>query len=194
MAGQGLLSKIGENVTDSLTSMLTGEPIPGSNEAVRKQIETQTLKNNLKALQQDPNDPQRKQALLDSVRIIQKLNQESQAASNRANLEFMGAPSLLAGNDRLADTEIRKGDAEAKRDLDFLNAKTGHQTAILGNTFGQEIKLADYDANAMDKVLSFYAAAQDKNLAAQKEARQPNFMNVASLLTGLGATAAALFG
>ena len=194
MAGQGLLSKIGENFTDSLTSMLTGEPIPGSNEAVRKQIETQTLKNNLKALQQDPNDPKRKQALLDSLRSIQKLNQESQTASNRANLELMGAPSLLAGNDRLADTEIRKGDAEAKRDLNLLDAKTQRQRDILGDTFGQEINLADHDASAMDKVLSFYAAAQDKNLAAQKEARQPNFMNVASLLTGLGATAAALFG
>ena len=194
MAGQGLLSKIRGNVTDSLTSILTGEPIPGSNEAVRKQIETQTLKNNLKALQQDPNDPKRKQALLDSVRIIQKLNQESQAASNRANLELMGAPSLLAGNDRLADTKIRQDKVKADIDLNLLDAKTQRQRAILGDTFGQEIKLADYDANAMDKVLSFYAAAQDKNLAAQKEARQPNFMNVASLLTGLGATAWRLFG
>jgi len=194
MAGQGLLSKIRGNVTDSLTSILTGEPIPGSNEAVRKQIETQTLKNNLKALQQDPNDPQRKQALLDSLRSIQKLNQESQTASNRANLELMGAPSLLAGNDRLADTKIRQDKVKADIDLNLLDAKTQRQRAILGDTFGQEIKLADYDANAMDKVLSFYAAAQDKNLAAQKEARQPNFMNVASLLTGLGATAWRLFG
>lgn len=194
MAGQGLLSKIGENFTDSLTSMLTGEPIPGSNEAVRKQIEAQTLKNSLKALQQDPNDPQRKQAFLESLRSIQRLNQEGQAESNKANLEFMGAPSLLAGNDRLANTEIRKEKAKADIDLSFLDEKTRRQRAILGDTFGQEIKLADHDASAMDKVLSFYAAAQDKNLAAQKEARQPNFMNVASLLAGLGTTAAALFG
>ena len=161
---------------------------------VRKQIETQTLKNNLKALQQDPSDPKRKQAFLESLQSIEKLRRDSQAANNEVNLAYLGAPNLLGANERLADVDIRKEKARAANELSLVDAKTQRQRGILGDTFGQELKLADHDASSMDKVLAFYAAAQDKNLAAQREARQPNFMNVASLLTGLGATAAALFG
>lgn len=192
MANQenNLFEAIGQNFYNSVYSGLTGKPIPGSSEALQAEIEKQTKLKQLEDLKRNPNDPKALERVIAGLKQVQSLGLEGRKAEQALNMETLGAKTLLDARGRLTDESIRKQQAATQDEINLFDAKSQRQRQILGDITGHELALAGHDAGAMDKVLAFYSAAQDKNLAAQAEARKPN---VLSLLAGLGATAASLF-
>ena len=188
-----LLSEITEGVGNRLRTALTGKPPAGSLEDLNRKLGIIQATRALEEAQRDPNDPRKHELArqrIEQLQDIQLRGQERLIQMNDARL-----PTLLD-----ARGERTRQDTEQKTQLDrvqtdnTLRAQGGTKRDFLGDITSQELKLADYDTATTQQVLDFYRQAQDKNLAAQEAARKPSLMKAASLLAGLGATAAALFG
>jgi hypothetical protein len=196
MANQAtnIFEAIGQNLYNSAYSGLTGKPIPGSTEAVQAEIQKQTLEKQLADLKKDPSDPKALERVLQGMRGVQALTLKGKQADQALNMQFLGADTLLDARTRTTEEDtsqsIRKEQAGTQNEINLFDAKTGRQREILGDITGQELKLAEHDTKSLEQVLKFYAAAHDKNLRAQADARKPN---IGALLAGLGATAATLF-
>lgn len=194
MAGEpsNLLSEIGQTAVDRTRTFLTGKPPAGSLEDVERQLKMVQAEQALAAAKRNPDDPRAHQTAIQRLKDYQALALQGQ----QATMEMVDnrLPTLIGATGQLADIETKNINERNRADTNNELLKIGAQREILGDTFGHELKLAEMDTGTRDAVLQFYSQAQDKNLAAQAAARKPNFMNVASLLTGLGATAAALFG
>lgn len=193
-ANKNLLDEAFTSWYNSAASALTGKPTPGSNEAIQAEITKATLQRELNDLKKNPNDPQAQQQFMSRARQLQDLQLRGAAAQQALNMQSLGAPTLLDARARLTDESIRQGQAATQNEINLFDTKSQRQRDILADITGQELKLADHDAATVDKVLSYYSSAQDKNLAAQAEARRPNFGNIAGLLGSLGLAAASLFG
>lgn len=193
-ANKNLLDEAFTSWYNSAASALTGKPTPGSNEAIQAEITKATLQRELNDLKKNPNDPQAQQQFMSRARQLQDLQLRGAAAQQALNMQSLGAPTLLDARTRLTDESIRQGQAATQNEINLFDTKSQRQRDILADITGQELKLADRDAATVDKVLSYYSSAQDKNLAAQAEARRPNFGNIAGLLGSLGLAAASLFG
>jgi hypothetical protein len=171
-----------------------GGVVPGSTEAKELELKKLELERQIKEARSTPNKQAELNDIIQQARAYQQLNLEGQDAANALALKFSGVPNLL----ELAKEKsaIRRGElsAEAENEINKLNAANEQRLKLLAPVQKLEGDLRIADTGDLEKVLSFYSAAQDKNLAAQAAARKPGFGSIASLLGGLGLAAASLFG
>lgn len=195
MAEQGLLDKVGQRASQMLTSAITGEPVKGSTEDLRKQIEDAQLRRTLESYRKNPSDPGARDALLSTIRAAQGLSIEGQRATNDVNLDYLSDPRLLGAAQTKTNLEIQRERAKAANEIDLLKTEAQQRMLGLDKLTDHEIRLAGgSQADANRAVFDFLSQAQDKNLAAQAAARRPNFGSIAGLLGSLGLAAASLFG
>jgi len=188
-----LLSEVKEGVGNWIRTKATGKPAPGSLEDYEQQLRIVQAQRALDEAQRDPNDPRKLEALKQQFGLLRDITLDGQRQSLKMQADYI--PTLVDAKGRLrqqqTEQEIQLGSSDADN---TLRTQGGTKRDILGDTFNQELRLADSQAATTQQVLDFYRQAQDKNLAAQAAARKPSLMKAASLLAGLGATAAALFG
>jgi len=188
-----LLSEVKEGVGNWIRTKATGKPAPGSLEDYEQQLRIVQAQRALDEAQRDPNDPRKLEALKQQFGLLRDITLDGQRQSLKMQADYV--PTLVDAKGRLrqqqTEQEIQLGSSDADN---TLRTQGGTKRDILGDTFNQELRLADSQAATTQQVLDFYRQAQDKNLAAQAAARKPSLMKAASLLAGHGATAAALFG
>ena len=188
-----LLSEVKEGVGNWIRTKATGKPAPGSLEDYEQQLRIVQAQRALDEAQRDPNDPRKLEALKQQFGLLRDITLDGQRQSLKMQADYI--PTLVDAKGRLrqqqTEQEIQLGSSDADN---TLRTQGGTKRDILGDTFNQELRLADSQAATTQQVLDFYRQAQDKNLAAQAAARKPSLMKAASLLAGHGATAAALFG
>jgi len=193
MAGEAsnLLSEAVQAAKDWTRTRITGKYPDGSIEDLESQLKLAQTEQALRAAKQDPNDPRKRQLALQRFKDFQDLELRGQ----QATMDLVGRqlPLLVDTKGQLSDIETRQTtsieNAKTDNDLRLIGAKSG----ILDRLTGHEARLAEMDIGTRDAFIGYLEREGDKNRAAQAAARKPNFSNVASLLTGLGATAAALF-
>lgn len=168
-----------------------GGVVPGSTEAKQLELQKLELERQIKEARSTPNKQAELNDIIQQARAYQQLNLEGQDAANALALKFSGVPNLL----ELAKEKsaIRRGElsAEAENEINKLNAANEQRLKLLAPVQKLEGDLRLADTGDLEKVLSFYSAAQDKNLAAQAAARKPG---MDTLLKTLGATALGIFG
>lgn len=194
MAATNLLEGLGQGLYNAAYTATTGKPVPGSREDKLQQIENATLNRQLREALQDPQKMDQLADTLRTAKAIYGLNREETAAQNRLNLDYLGASSLLDAAKGKSAIKLNELSAEAENEIKKLNAANEQRLKLLAPVQKLESDLRIADTGDLEKVLSFYSAAQDKNLAAQAAARKPGFGSIASLLGGLGLAAASLFG
>jgi hypothetical protein len=195
MAEQNLLGKVGQRAEQWLTSALTGEPPKGSDEDLRKQIQSEQLRQTLASFQKNPNDPAARDAFLGTLKAAQGLNIAGQRAMNDVSLDYVSDPRLMSAAQGKTNLEIQRERAKATNEIDLLKTESQQRMLGLDKLTEHEFRLAGgSQADTNREVLNFLREAQDKNLAAQAAARRPNLGTVAGLLGSLGLAAASLFG
>lgn len=195
MADQGLLDKVGQRTAEWLTTALTGQPTKGSDDDLRRRIQSAQLKQTLESFQRNPNDPAARNTFLETLKTAQGLNVEGQRATNEENLRYLSDPRLMGAAKGKTDLEIQKERAKADNEIALLKTEAQQRMQGLDKLTDHEWRLAGgSQADTNKSVLEFLAQAQDKNLAAQAAARRPNFNSIAGLLGSLGLAAASLFG
>ena len=194
MAATNLLEGLGQGIYNTAYTAATGKPVPGSREDKLRQLENATLNRQLREALQDPQKMDQLASTLRNAKAIQGLNLEGTAAQNRLNLDYLGASSLLDAAKGKSDIKLKEMSAETANEINRIAAANKQRLELLAPVQKLEGDLRLADTGDLEKVLSFYSAAQDKNLAAQAAARKPGFGGIASLLGGLGLAAASLFG
>jgi hypothetical protein len=186
MAGD-LLQRGLERAGQAATSFITGEPIPGSDEAKQRQIVSARLDQALKEIK-SPKQGETAEEYVRRLKLVNSALLDQHKGLSQVNLE--NARELIPLRGELEQFQINRGKAETDNQINLLGAKTDRQRQIVADLASQELRLADHDAGAMDKVLAFYGAAQDKNLQAQRDANSFG-SKIPGLLGGLLAAAAA---
>lgn len=195
MAEQDLLGSVGQRASQWLTSLVTGEPPKGSDDDLRKQIQSEQLRQTLASFQRNPNDPGARDAFLGTLKAAQGLNVAGQRAMNDVSLDYVSDPRLMSAAQGKTNLEIQKERAKAANEINLLKTEAQQRMLGLDKLTEHEYRLAGgSQADTNREVLNFLREAQDKNLAAQAAARKPNFGTVAGLLGSLGLAAASLFG
>lgn len=191
MATEDLLGKFKERASQSIISAITGEPPAGSQQDLERKIRMAELQRQYDNLKKDPNNSQAHQQFIETLKTVQGLNREGRRGDNDITLDYVTDPRFdRAANDKLG-RQLKKDRASTENEISRLTAEAQQRMLGLDKILDHEYRLAGgSQAETNRAVLEFLAAAQDKNLAAQAEARKPN---VLSLLAGIGATAASLF-
>lgn len=196
MSTPNLLEGAGTAAYNNLYKAFTGQPIPGSREAKQRQIEDLRLQKQL----QDELKPRSGEGSAEFLKRIQGLNDlalETKRKQGLLDLELGGGPGTASQLDirqRLEQLGIQREAARTQNEKDLLGAQNQAKLQLLNPVLGQELALDERDSDRMDKVIGYMERAQDKNLAAQAEARRPNIGTIAGLLGSLGLAAASLFG
>lgn len=181
---------------NNLYGLFTGQPIPGSREAKQKQLEDLRLQKQLR----DELQPKQGEGTAEFLKRIQGLNDlvlDTKRKQGLLDLELGGGPgtsSQLDIRQRLEQMGMQREAARTQNQKELLGAENAAKLQLLSPVLTQELTLDERDSSRMDKVLGYLERAQDKNLAAQSEARRPGFGNIAGLLGSLGLAAASLFG
>lgn len=195
MSTPNLLEGAGTAAYNNIYTLFTGQPVPGSAAAKQKQIESLRLEKQL----QDELKPKQGEGTADFLKRIQSLNDlalDTKRKQGLLDLELGGGPGTTSQMDirqRLEQLGIQRESARTQNEKDLLDARNQAKLQLLNPVLGQELTLDDRDTARMDKVLGYLERSQDKNLAAQAEARRPNFGSIAGLLGSLGLAAASLF-
>jgi len=197
MAASNLLDGFQTSAYNTAFKLFTGLPVPGSAEDKQKKLENARLDASLRA----ELNPKQGETPEDHRRRLEGLNNlllKQQRQQGQLRLELGGGPGTTSDLDirqRLERLGIERESARTENQKDLLGAQSQAKLQLLGPVLEQERYLADHvDAGARRDVLEFLAKTQDKNLAAQAEARRPNLSNIGALLGSLGLAAASLFG
>ena len=196
MSSPNLLDAFGTGVHNTAFKLFTGLPVPGSPEDKQKKLENARLDAALRA----ELNPKQSETPADYRKRIDAINGallSQQRQQGLLNLELGGGPGTTSQLDirqRLEQLGIQREAARTQNEKDILGAQNQAKLQLLNPVFGQELALADRDLVNMDKVLGYLERSDDKNRAAQAEARRPNAANIAGLLGSLGLAAASLFG
>ncbi len=197
MAASNLLDALGTSVYNNAFKVFTGLPVPGSAEDKQRKLVNARLDASLRA----ELNPKQGETPEDHRRRLEGLSEmllKQQRQQGQLRLELSGGPGTTSDLDirqRLERFETEREAARTENQKDLLGAQNQAKLQLLNPVLEQERYLADQvDAGARRDVLEFLSNAQDKNLAAQAEARRPNFSTIGSLLGSLGLAAASLFG
>lgn len=191
MAATNLLEGLGQGIYNAAYTAATGKPVPGSREDKLRQLENATLNRQLREALQDPQKMDQLADTLRTAKAVQGLNLEGTAAQNRLNLDYLGASSLLDAAKGKSAIKLNEMSAATANEINKLAAANKQRLELLAPVQKLEGDLRLADTGDLEKVLSFYSTAQDKNLAAQAAARKPG---IDTLLKTLGATALGIFG
>ena len=197
MAASNLLDAFGTSVYNNAFKAITGLPVPGSAEDKQKKLENARLDAGLRA-ELNPKQDETAEAYRQRLDGLNDLLVKHQRQQGQLRLELGGGPGTTSDLDirqRLERLGIERESARTENQKDLLGAQNQAKLQLLDPVLEQERYLADHvDAGARRDVLEFLAKTQDKNLAAQAEARRPNLSNIGALLGSLGLAAASLFG
>ena len=197
MSSPNLLDAFGTSVYNNAFKAITGLPVPGSAEDKQKKLENARLDAGLRA-ELNPKQSESPEAYRKRLEGLNDMLLNQQRRQGQLSLELGGGPGTTSQLDirqRLEQLGIQREAARTQNEKDYLSAQNQAKLQLLSPVLEQERYLADQvDAGARRDVLEFLSSTQDKNLAAQAEARRPNFSNIGALLGGLGMAAASLFG
>lgn len=191
MAASNLLDGFTTSVHNNAYKLFTGLPVPGSVEDKQRKLEHARLDASLRA----ELNPKQGETPEDHRRRLKGLSDtllEQQRQQGQLRLELSGGPGTTSDLDirqRLEQLGIQREAAQTQNEKDLLGAQNQAKLQLLNPVLNQELALANLDGGARESTYKFLSDAQDKNLAAQKDARSQNLIR--GLFGSLVAAAAA---
>jgi hypothetical protein len=192
-----LLDKAGIGAYNTASRVLTGEPTPGSAEAVQRQLEKVQAQRRLQEAQQ-PAPRRTAKDLLADYRSLYGVQAENLARTNDEQLRLTGASNLLEARGAMNQQNIDTYRAQTRNQQDLLStegrvkqelldSKAQANLALLDPVLANERYGLDADSALSREYLAHDMAKTQEILKAQQSAQ------TLPMIAGLLATAAALF-